>query len=172
MKKLLQMNLVLIIAFIFIVPAQAQTLEERVTTLETQMVSVQQLSFDLATLLGSLQPDLVAILTALSDQQTTIATIHTDVSELKTRFTGVSRSGKTPTSIYMALQYGLYVANYPLTEDDLNDMRLPSSLAKHKDRLVGLNINGERLASIRHERRPDRREGFGGHPANREGCAL
>ncbi|MFK8020065.1 MAG: pyruvate, water dikinase regulatory protein [Pseudomonadales bacterium] len=70
---------------------------------------------------------------------------------------GVSRSGKTPTSIYMALQYGLYVANYPLTEDDLNDMRLPNSLSKHKDKLFGLNIDGDRLASIRQERRPDSR---------------
>lgn len=70
---------------------------------------------------------------------------------------GVSRSGKTPTSIYMALQYGLFVANYPLTEDDLNDMRLPSSLTKYKDKLFGLNIDGDRLASIRQERRPDSR---------------
>ena len=70
---------------------------------------------------------------------------------------GVSRSGKTPTSIYMALQYGLYVANYPLTEDDLNELRLPKGLAQHKSKLFGLNIDPERLVSIRQERRPDSR---------------
>jgi regulator of PEP synthase PpsR (kinase-PPPase family) len=70
---------------------------------------------------------------------------------------GVSRSGKTPTSIYMALQYGLYVANYPLTEEDLNDMRLPPSLREHKHKLFGLNIEPDRLAAIRQERRPDSR---------------
>ncbi|MEM8498641.1 MAG: pyruvate, water dikinase regulatory protein [Pseudomonadota bacterium] len=70
---------------------------------------------------------------------------------------GVSRSGKTPTSIYMALQYGLYVANYPLTEDDLNELRLPKGLAQHKSKLFGLNIDPERLVSIRQERRPDTR---------------
>ncbi len=70
---------------------------------------------------------------------------------------GVSRSGKTPTSIYMALQYGLYVANYPLTDEDLNDMRLPRALQPYKSKLFGLNINAERLAAIRQERRPNSR---------------
>lgn len=70
---------------------------------------------------------------------------------------GVSRSGKTPTSIYMALQYGLFVANYPLTEEDLNDMRLPPSLKDYKKKLFGLNIDADRLASIRQERRSNSR---------------
>lgn len=70
---------------------------------------------------------------------------------------GVSRSGKTPTCIYMALQYGLYVANYPLTEEDLNELRLPSSLVEHKKKLFGLNIDPERLSSIRQERRANSR---------------
>lgn len=70
---------------------------------------------------------------------------------------GVSRSGKTPTSIYMALQYGLFVANYPLTEEDLNDMRLPPALRPHKSKLFGLNIDPERLATIRQERKPNSR---------------
>ncbi len=70
---------------------------------------------------------------------------------------GVSRSGKTPSSIYMALQYGLFVANYPLTEEDLNDMRLPTSLQAHKEKLFGLNIDAERLCSIRQERRANSR---------------
>lgn len=70
---------------------------------------------------------------------------------------GVSRSGKTPTSIYMALQYGLYVANYPLTEEDLDELRLPASLTAHKAKLFGLNIEPDRLASIRQERRPNSR---------------
>ena len=50
---------------------------------------------------------------------------------------GVSRSGKTPTSLYLAMQYGLKVANYPLTEDDLDDDHLPETLRKHKAKLFG-----------------------------------
>lgn len=66
---------------------------------------------------------------------------------------GVSRSGKTPTSLYLALQFGLYTANYPLTEDDFDDLRLPDCLVPHKDKLFGLTINPERLMAIRNERK-------------------
>ena len=57
---------------------------------------------------------------------------------------GVSRSGKTPTSIYLSLQFGIRVANYPLTEEDLDDNRLPSVLKAHKHKLFGLMIDAER----------------------------
>lgn len=70
---------------------------------------------------------------------------------------GVSRSGKTPTSLYLAMQYGLKVANYPLTEDDLDDDLLPDTLRKYKTRLFGLTINPERLQTIREMRRPESR---------------
>lgn len=70
---------------------------------------------------------------------------------------GVSRSGKTPTSLYLAMQYGLKVANYPLTEDDLDDDLLPDTLRKYKARLFGLTINPERLQTIREMRRPKSR---------------
>lgn len=70
---------------------------------------------------------------------------------------GVSRSGKTPTCLYMALHYGIFAANYPLTEDDLESMRLPAALAPHKRKLYGLTIRPDRLQQIRHERRPDSR---------------
>ncbi len=73
---------------------------------------------------------------------------------------GVSRCGKTPTSLYLALQFGIYAANYPITEDDLDDIErigIPKALKPHKDKLFGLTINSERLASIRHERRADSR---------------
>jgi hypothetical protein len=70
---------------------------------------------------------------------------------------GVSRSGKTPTCLYMALQYGIYAANYPLTEDDLESGRLPAVLAPHQAKLFGLTIRPERLREIRHERRPNSR---------------
>lgn len=66
---------------------------------------------------------------------------------------GVSRSGKTPTSLYLALQFGLYAANYPLTEDDFDDLRLPDCLVPHKDKLFGLTINPDRLIAIRNERK-------------------
>ena len=68
---------------------------------------------------------------------------------------GVSRSGKTPTSLYMALQYGLRVANYPLTPDDFEQPGLPRALQPHLNKIWGLTLSPERLAQIREERRPN-----------------
>jgi [pyruvate, water dikinase]-phosphate phosphotransferase / [pyruvate, water dikinase] kinase len=68
---------------------------------------------------------------------------------------GVSRSGKTPTSLYLALQFGIRAANYPLIPEDFERGRLPDDLRKHHHKLFGLTISAERLASIRQERRPD-----------------
>jgi len=70
---------------------------------------------------------------------------------------GVSRSGKTPTCLYMALHYGVKAANYPLTEDDLEEMRLPPFLRRHKRKIVGLMIEPDRLAQIRETRKPGSR---------------
>ncbi|MGY6553088.1 MAG: posphoenolpyruvate synthetase regulatory kinase/phosphorylase PpsR [Wenzhouxiangella sp.] len=67
---------------------------------------------------------------------------------------GVSRSGKTPTCLYLALHYGIKAANYPLTEEDLEQPRLPAFLREHKDKLFGLTIDPDRLARIRENRRP------------------
>lgn len=68
---------------------------------------------------------------------------------------GVSRSGKTPTSLYMAMQYGLRVANYPLTADDFEQPGLPRALRPYLSKLRGLTLSPERLAQIRAERRPN-----------------
>jgi len=65
---------------------------------------------------------------------------------------GVSRSGKTPTSLYLALQFGIFPANYPITEEDLEDFSLPKPLQPHQDKLFGLTISPDRLAAIRNER--------------------
>ena len=67
---------------------------------------------------------------------------------------GVSRSGKTPTCLYLALQYGVYAANYPLAEDDFESGQLPDFLKKHTKKLYGLTIAPDRLRQIRKERRP------------------
>ena len=67
---------------------------------------------------------------------------------------GVSRSGKTPTSLYLAMQHGIKAANYPLIPEDFERGHLPSSLAPYKKKCFGLTIDPERLAQIRHERRP------------------
>ena len=67
---------------------------------------------------------------------------------------GVSRSGKTPTSLYLAMQHGIKAANYPLIPEDFDRGKLPSSLAPYKHKCFGLTIDPERLAQIRHERRP------------------
>jgi len=68
---------------------------------------------------------------------------------------GVSRSGKTPTCLYMALQFGIKAANYPLIPEDLQQMKLPPVLLQHRSKLYGLSITPERLQQIRSERRPD-----------------
>ena len=67
---------------------------------------------------------------------------------------GVSRCGKTPTCLYLAMQYTVRAANFPLTEDDFMLGRLPEPLRPHRDRLFGLTIAPERLHRIREERRP------------------
>ncbi|MHB0975208.1 MAG: pyruvate, water dikinase regulatory protein [Thiobacillus sp.] len=70
---------------------------------------------------------------------------------------GVSRVGKTPTALYLALQYGLRAANYPLTPDDLERDDLPACLQSHLPRLRGLTLTAERLAALRQARYPDSR---------------
>jgi|SRR5690554_1406416 len=70
---------------------------------------------------------------------------------------GVSRCGKTPTCLYMAMQYGIRAANYPLTEEDMESLRLPRVLREHGNKLFGLTIDVDRLAAIRHERKPNSR---------------
>lgn len=82
-------------------------------------------------------------------------TRHYDKADLI--LTGVSRSGKTPTSLYMALQFGIYTGNYPITEEDLDDLRMPGPLKEHKRKLFGLTIDPERLMAIRQGRKPDSR---------------
>jgi regulator of PEP synthase PpsR (kinase-PPPase family) len=67
---------------------------------------------------------------------------------------GVSRSGKTPTSLYLAMQHGIKAANYPLIPEDFERDKIPSSLAPYKLKCFGLTIDPERLAQIRNERRP------------------
>ncbi len=70
---------------------------------------------------------------------------------------GVSRCGKTPVCLYLALNYGLKAANYPITEDDLDDKDLPALLKAHQKKLFGLSIDPQRLHQIRNERRPGSR---------------
>jgi hypothetical protein len=80
---------------------------------------------------------------------------NADLDKADVILVGVSRSGKTPTSLYLAIQYGIKAANYPLIPEDFERNKLPDGLAKHKNKLFGLTIAPERLASIRQERRPD-----------------
>ena len=77
---------------------------------------------------------------------------------------GVSRSGKTPTSLFLAMQFGIKVANYPLIPEDFDRGELPPALEPLRDKLFGLSINPERLSEIRTERRP------GSHYASIENC--
>jgi [pyruvate, water dikinase]-phosphate phosphotransferase / [pyruvate, water dikinase] kinase len=66
---------------------------------------------------------------------------------------GVSRCGKTPTSLYLAMQFGLFVANYPFTEEDMPQPKLPTSLTPYRKKLFGLTIEPHRLCQVRQERR-------------------
>jgi regulator of PEP synthase PpsR (kinase-PPPase family) len=68
-----------------------------------------------------------------------------------------SRCGKTPTSMYLALQHGLFVANYPLVDEDLDRSDLPDTVRAHQERCVALTTTVERLSRVRNERRPDSR---------------
>ncbi|MCB6185202.1 kinase/pyrophosphorylase [Leeia sp. TBRC 13508] len=70
---------------------------------------------------------------------------------------GVSRSGKTPTCLYLALHYGIKAANYPLVPEDFDSEKLPNRLQPYRQKLFGLTIHPERLQQIRRERKPDSR---------------
>ena len=70
---------------------------------------------------------------------------------------GVSRCGKTPSCLYMALQFGILAANYPITEEDLHNTYLPNAIKPYKAKLFGLTIDPKRLQQIRSERRPNSR---------------
>ncbi len=68
---------------------------------------------------------------------------------------GVSRCGKTPTSLYLAMQYAVKAANYPLIPEDFDRGALPATLLPYRRKLFGLSIQPERLAEVRNERRPN-----------------
>ncbi|WP_313077861.1 pyruvate, water dikinase regulatory protein [Melaminivora sp.] len=82
---------------------------------------------------------------------------HRDLEGADVILVGVSRSGKTPTSLYLAMQHGLKVANYPLIPEDFERRQLPPALAPHRKKIFGLTIDPARLAEIRNERRPGSR---------------
>lgn len=82
---------------------------------------------------------------------------HKDLEGSDVILVGVSRSGKTPTSLYLAMQYGLKASNYPLIPEDFDRRKLPPALVPHRKKLFGLTIAPERLSEIRNERRPNSR---------------
>ena len=82
---------------------------------------------------------------------------NTDLEQSDVILVGVSRSGKTPTSLYLAMQYGLKASNYPLIPEDFERQHLPPALVPHKHKIFGLTIQPARLSEIRNERRPNSR---------------
>lgn len=78
-----------------------------------------------------------------------------DLAEADVILVAVSRCGKTPTSLYLAMQFGLKAANFPLIPEDFDRGRLPSTLERFRSKLFGLTIQPERLHQIREERRPN-----------------
>ena len=82
---------------------------------------------------------------------------HRELAQADLILVGVSRSGKTPTSLYLAMQFGVKTANYPLIPEDFQRQKLPEALRADKSRLYGLTIAPERLHEIRKERRPGSR---------------
>ncbi len=83
--------------------------------------------------------------------------MNIDYAEADLILVAVSRAGKTPTCVYLALHHGIRAANYPLTEEDLEVERLPAKLRAHRNKLFGLTIDPIRLQQIRQERRPNSR---------------
>ncbi|GLS14952.1 putative phosphoenolpyruvate synthase regulatory protein [Hydrogenophaga electricum] len=83
--------------------------------------------------------------------------LNTDLESSDVILVGVSRSGKTPTSLYLAMQHGLKASNYPLIPEDFDRRRLPPALVPHRKKIFGLTIAPERLSEIRNERRPNSR---------------
>lgn len=83
--------------------------------------------------------------------------LNRDLEQSDVILVGVSRSGKTPTSLYLAMQYGLKASNYPLIPEDFERKQIPPALAAHKSKIFGLTIQPERLSEIRNERRPNSR---------------
>ena len=81
--------------------------------------------------------------------------LNRDLESSDVILVGVSRSGKTPTSLYLAMQHGLKASNYPLIPEDFERRQLPPALMAHKKKLFGLTIQPERLSEIRNERRPN-----------------
>src|ERR1700741_890635 len=79
---------------------------------------------------------------------------HKNLAAADVILVGVSRSGKTPTSLYLAMQYGIKAANYPLIPDDFERGKLPSCLVPYKRKCFGLTIDPIRLSQVRHERMP------------------
>ncbi len=80
-----------------------------------------------------------------------------DLDDADVILIGVSRSGKTPTALYLALHYGLKAANYPITDDDFERDRLPEVIERNLDKVVAITIDPVRLQQIREKRRPGRR---------------
>lgn len=78
-----------------------------------------------------------------------------DLADADVILVGVSRSGKTPTSLYLAMQYGIKAANYPLIPEDFERRQLPKALLPYRKKIFGLSIQPERLAEVRNERRPN-----------------
>jgi len=83
--------------------------------------------------------------------------VSTNYQDSDVILVGVSRSGKTPTCLYLALHYGVRAANFPLTEDELNGGSAPQALMRYRHKLFGLTITPSRLHSIREKRRPGSR---------------
>lgn len=82
---------------------------------------------------------------------------HAELGSADVILVGVSRCGKTPTSLYLSIQHGIKAANYPLIPEDFDRKRLPDVLYQYKHKLFGLTITPERLHEVRSERRPESR---------------
>ena len=84
------------------------------------------------------------------DNDDGISLKHLDKSELI--LVGVSRCGKTPSSLYLAMQFGIATANYPFINEDMENLKLPPELKKNKHKIFGLTIDPYRLHEIRTQR--------------------
>ena len=73
---------------------------------------------------------------SISRWRTTTGNRRVNLDSADVILVGVSRSGKTPTSLYLAMQHGIKAANYPLIPEDFERGKLPSSPGAAQDQVL------------------------------------
>ncbi|QPJ60690.1 MAG: hypothetical protein G3M70_01815 [Candidatus Nitronauta litoralis] len=137
MKRLLPGSAALIFALAISIPVQAQTVEERLTALESQMANVELVTTQLFQLVSSLQPNLVTIINALATQQADVTALQTSVSGIQTDITNLQTADAQIQDVNT--QQAIEIAD---TEGDVSDLEtLLFGVTRNADTLTLTNMN-------------------------------